>query len=52
MKNKITKVIVTFSLVLSFLFAGIFTLGTSYVADTNEGLLLAHDGPSHDVAKY
>ena len=41
----ITKAIVALSLALSFLIAG--ALGTSYVADLNEGLLLAHDGPSN-----
>lgn len=52
MKNTITKAIVSFTLVLSFLFAGICTLGTSYVANTNEGLLLAHDGPHNDMMVY
>lgn len=46
----ITKVIVALSLALSFLVAG--ALSTSYVANVNEGVLLAHDGPSKDVAKY
>ena len=42
----ITKAIVVLSLALSFLIAG--AMGTSYVANLNEGILLAHDGPSLD----
>lgn len=48
--NTIAKALVAFTLALSFLVAGAF--GTSYLASTNEGILLAHDGPSKDVAKY
>ena len=41
----ITKAIVALSLALSFLLAS--ALGTSYVANLNEGVLLAHDGPNN-----
>lgn len=48
----LTKSILALSLALSFLFAGIFSFGTSYLASTNEGLLLAHDGPHNDMMVY
>ena len=46
----ITKAIVALSLALAFLLANV--LGTSYVANLNEGLLLAHDGPSLDAITH
>lgn len=52
MKKSLMKTIVTLTLALSFLFAGVFAVGTSYIADANKDVLLAHDGPSRDVAIY
>lgn len=46
MKN-IAKTIIALSLAFSFLLAGVLTLGSSYAANLNEGVLLAHDGPSN-----
>lgn len=52
MKKSLMKTIVTLTLALSFLFAGVFAVGTSYVASTNSDVLLAHDGPLNDMIVY
>lgn len=43
-----TKTFVALALILSFLMTGAFAVTTTYTANLNEGVLLAHDGPSLD----
>lgn len=50
--NTITKSIVALTLALSFLVAGAFVCTSTYVAGLNEGVMVAHDGPSHDTITY
>lgn len=52
MKKSLIKTIVTLTLALSFLFAGVFAVSNSYVASTNSDVLLAHDGPTNDMMVY
>ena len=50
--NTITKSIVALTLALSFLVAGAFVCTSTYVAGLNEGVMVAHDGPSLDAITH
>ena len=50
--NTITKSIVAGTLALSFLVAGAFVCTSTYVADLNEGVMVAHDGPTLDAETH
>jgi len=48
--KKFAKTLVALSLALTFFVSGAFS--TPCTPDLNEGIMLLHDGPSKDVAKY